>query len=383
MLEKRLAVAAVLCHLTLAAPGALAQQYEETTPGAIADPSSYKGSMQLQEQEAQQYQQQAQQNEAMQQRLNSTYQQYSPQAGGGGGATGARTVNLWNLPPLAPDRNPLLGRWHQIASKGVSADQAGGSLGGLLPGAGEAIAKMVNATTAGGCDSIFGKGVVAFEADSLQWVAPDGHEEILNHVAYRANNNDIVVLTRDPGAIPALFFGMPGHDRAVVAILNCTLERVGAKGVVARNAPAAGAPVAAAPAGPADAWLEFRVGASASGQFEPMDRVQIWVTPEDPRSALANGGAPPASVSDRLAADCKEPANCARDWKLMAAHALGAIRTDAAGRAKTPALAHGRYYLVGHASYGMTGWLFWHQPVDLKPGANTVTLDQTNGSVMH
>ena len=135
-------------------------------------------------------------------------------------------------------------------------------------------------------------------------------------------------------------------------------------------------------AGPADESLNFRVGATSAGQFAPFAGIKIWVTPEDPQSALSNvAGAAAGSLSERLAADCHDPVMCARDWRAMSARALGSIQTDAAGHAKTPTIAHGRYWLVGHAAY-QDKWLFWHQPVDLRPGSNDVTLDETNGSLM-
>src|SRR5260221_341111 len=73
-------------------------------------------------------------------------------------------------------------------------------------------ASMLNGALAGGCKSIFGTGMVAFRPNTLEWVAPDGHEEVLNHIAYRAHGAEVVVLARDPGSVPALIFGFPNHD---------------------------------------------------------------------------------------------------------------------------------------------------------------------------
>ena len=111
---------------------------------------------------------------------------------------------------------------------------------------------------AGGCKSMFGSGVIAFEPAALQWVAPDGHEELLDNVAYRANGAEVIVLTKDAGAVPSLVFGFPDHDRAVVAFFNCTMNRVGAKSPTA-GASATGALASATPSGPANAVLELQV----------------------------------------------------------------------------------------------------------------------------
>ncbi|HKB95977.1 MAG TPA: hypothetical protein VKB94_03950, partial [Rhizomicrobium sp.] len=286
-------------------------------------------------------------------------------------------VNWWAKPALPPARNPLLGRWRQIASR-----QAQNPLAGLL-----------GSMMAGGCQSMFGKGMVAFEPNALQWVAPDGHEEILNHVAYRANGQDVVMISRDPGAIPALFFGFPNRDHAVVAVFNCTMERLGAKPPpsIAPAAPGGRSPApqsvsssapVPSPSGPANAVLNFDIGAAAPGTFTPFAGIQIWVTREDPEAGLIRAGFPqgPGPLAERLVADCRIPANCIRDWKAMTSTALGSIRTDAAGHAHTPSIPAGRYYLVGIAPYQGKA-LFWRRPVNLQAGSNGVVLDQTNGSL--
>jgi hypothetical protein len=365
-------LAAALLLGALALAPAFAQDENPTTPGAIPNPGTYQGSMALQQQEQQQYQQQEQQNQQMQQRLNQNYQQYAPRQNGmgGGGGGGAPQVNWWARPALPPNKNPLMGRWHWVAD----ANNANSIMG------------LVGTMMAGGCQSIFGKGTVAFEPDAFQWVAPDGHEEILNHVAYRANGNDVIMLTRDPGAVPALIFGFPNRDHAVVAVFNCRMERVGAKQALAPQTPSGGGPAPAAPAPSSasaggKAVLHFAIGAGAPGSFTPFGGVQVYVTREDPEAALLRAGFPRGGpLASRLYADCHTPANCLRDWQAMASTALGAIKTDAGGHAQTPEIAPGHYYLVGMAPWQGKA-LFWRMPVDLKPGSNSIILDQNNGSL--
>jgi hypothetical protein len=250
-------------------------------------------------------------------------------------------------------------------------------------------ASLLGGMMAGGCQSMFGKGVVAFEPNALQWVAPDGHEEILNHVAFRANGQDVVMISRDPGAMPALFFGFPDHDHAVVAAFNCTMERLGARPPsVASVGPGRGSPTsqsasASAPSsGPANSVLNFSVGAATLGSFTPFTGIRVWVTPTDPEASLMRAGFPqgPGPLVRRLAADCHNPSNCVRDWKTMTSTALGSILTDAAGHARTPPIPAGHYYLVGVAPYQGKA-LFWRRPVNLQAGSNSVTLDPTNGSL--
>ena len=356
--------------------GTARAQEQGEVPGALPNPGTYQGSMQLQQQEQQRDQQVQQQNQAMQQRLDQNYRSYAPgnNAGGGMGG-GGRAVNWFAKPPLPPEKNPLLGRWKQTGSK---APRVNGVLGQLSN-------PFLGGAMAGGCKSIFGTGVIAFEPAALQWVAPDGHEEILNHVGYRASGDDVVMVTRDPGAIPQLFFGFPNRDHAVVAVFGCTMERLGVKGPAA--APAAGAPRMASAilppqAGGGDTRLAFQVGIGAPGRFAPLRGIKVWVTREDPTMALVRAGVPVrGDLVTEIDSDCHDVAACMRDWKAMTASALGFVTTDAGGHARTPVLKPGRYYLVGVAPY-QGRHLFWHRPIDIRSGSNTVALDQTNASMI-
>jgi hypothetical protein len=86
---------------------------------------------------------------------------------------------------------------------------------------------------------------------------------------------------------------------------------------------------------------------------------QTRVTKEDPDINLvkagfaANAGAQPI---DRLFAACKvgqggSRASCSRGMQSMIAGSLGVARTDPDGHGRTPALAPGRYYVVGFVPY--------------------------------
>ncbi len=386
---RRAAQATCLACALLDASLGLAQEEEGTTPGLIANPGTYQGSMQLQQQEEQQ-------NQQLLQRLNGTYQQSAPNAvggaGGGGSGGAAPAVNWWNRPALAAEKNPLLGRWQQVAAKPSAAQHGANPLAGALPArAGDMIGSMVDSSLAGGCKSMFGSGVIAFKPAALQWVAPDGHEELLNNVAYRANGAEVIVLTKDAGAVPALVFGFPDHERAVVAFFNCTMNRVGAK---PRAAPAAAAGASAtanaalpsaAPSGPANAVLEMHAGVGANANASPMAGVQLWITADDPvNSLVAEGIMPNAKVplGQFLNEDCRNPANCVRDWNTMTGKALGSVRTDATGHARTPSIPSGRYYIVGMAPYQSRA-LFWNLSVDARPGSNVVLLSNVNGAILH
>jgi hypothetical protein len=242
---------------------------------------------------------------------------------------------------------------------------------------------------------MFGSGVIAFEPAALQWVAPDGHEELLNNIAYRANGAEVIVLTKDAGAVPSLVFGFPDHERAVVAFFNCTMNRVGAKlraGIAAggAHAPATGAAAVksasaeAAPSGPGNAVLDLQAGSGASNGLTPFVGAQLWVTAENPADALVTAGVRPASgipLDEFLNTDCRNAANCFRDWTVMTGKALGSVRTDATGHARTPPIPAGRYYIVGLVPYKSKA-LFWNLPVDARPGTNAVSLNLANGATI-
>jgi hypothetical protein len=349
-------------------------------PGAINDPSTFRGSSANQAQEQQVYQQQEAANQQMQQRLDQNYAAYSPNSGGGGGGgVGAAVAASLKSKPLLPAaNNPLIGRWQQLATKHADL-----GLLGALPG----VQSIVDGSLGGGCEGVFGKGRVAFTPTQFNWVAPDGHEEILNHVEYHSDGANVIVIPTDSD-LP-LIFGLPDRDHAVVAFLGCRMEREGAKStqVVARSAPAGAAAGSAAGQG----ILKLKVGDMVDGRLSsPPAGTQIFVTSQDPDANLVKAGFTPAPGTppvEKLFAACNighggNQADCSRGLQAMIAGALGAVSTDPNGEGQTPAVPVGRYYLVGFTPYKGHS-LLWHLPVDVKAGANTVTLSSQNGSISH
>ncbi len=71
--------------------------------------------------------------------------------------------------------------------------------------------------------------------------------------------------------------------------------------------------------------------------------------------------------------------DCQKILDGVKANAASAVRSDANGSGTFPGLAPGTYYLMISAVYNQQG-LTWGQPVQLKPGANTIKLDQTNAT---
>jgi hypothetical protein len=63
--------------------------------------------------------------------------------------------------------------------------------------------------------------------------------------------------------------------------------------------------------------------------------------------------------------------------QAVAADTVGMAVTDAAGRGQTLPLPAGRYYVFNSVHISNKP-MMWNLPVDLKAGANTLTLDQHN-----
>jgi hypothetical protein len=365
----------------------------QQTPGQINDPSSYQGSMRLQEQERAREAQVQQQNTQM---LNNMNAQYAPPpgasaGGGGGGGRAPAPINWRARPPLAPAQNKLLGRWQQIeaapllTAQDITSSSIGGGL--LFPGAAEAASSILTGMLAGGCNSIFGKGVISFEPTALQWVAPDGHREILNHVEYRADGANVVMLSNDPDAIPWLIFGFPSGDHAVVAALNCTMKKVSA---TATTAPATTARTTVASAGnvpgpqsggaAGKGWVLLKAGTTVPGDFIPIGDAVFYIVREDPDVTLAKAGFTGPSPSNAWLTACKtDEARCNVGGRAMAANRVGDMRTNVDGNAEVPDLPPGRYFIFGRAIYqGKT--MVWLRPLVVQPGYNRVVFEPKEGS---
>ncbi|HEY3950950.1 hypothetical protein [Phenylobacterium sp.] len=323
---------------------------------------------------------------------------HQPQAniggGGSGGAVGhpgsgsaaadALTNEIFNgvlakAPLLSAAQNPLLGRWRTTgANPGMDLNSIG-PLGQLSSG-----------MLAGGCDSMFGK-IVTFGPSSFERVGADGRAQVQQHVEYHGNPSRIAVLVKGSGSQPTIM-SLSDPDHAVSA-MGCTLQRdrSGGPGRTGGQALAsipgaqlANAPMPRAappPSGPANATLRFQVGISVPGGFTPLVNAPLWLMTQDPQAAYAATGLPmPQGVSlpAKLASDCRSLPVCQSEIPAIVRGALGRVMTDAQGHAQTPQIPSGRYYVVGvSAIQGKP--VVWVQPVNVQPGANTLTLDQLNG----
>src|SRR5262245_24548411 len=263
----------------------------------------------------------------------------------------------------------------------------------LFPGT----AEIVNGAFGGGCASVFGKPdtVIRFTPTQFNWVAPDGHDEILNRVEYRSDGANIIVVPTDSDL--AMIFGMPNNDHAVVAFFGCTMSRTN---TAARRGPqqpavttAAKPATPATPAKPASgqAVLNLTVGEMINGALSaPPAGTRLFLTTQNPDTTLVRAGFAPdpgGQPIDKLFAACKigqggTQQRCNQGMQALTAGTIGETATGSDGHAVTGAVAPGRYYIVGFTPYKGHS-LVWHMPVDLKPGTNAVSLTPQNGSLSH
>ena len=91
---------------------------------------------------------------------------------------------------------------------------------------------------------------------------------------------------------------------------------------------------------------------------------------------------PGSSAYKAFALACANPSpSCQKIVDGLKADAASAVRADANGSATFPGVTPGTYYLMISATYNQQG-LTWGQQVQLKPGANTIKLDQSNATAL-
>jgi hypothetical protein len=182
-----------------------------------------------------------------------------------------------------------------------------------------------------------------------------------------------------------MVFDFDGPNRISWAGQNCMLVRVGAAPVSLAAATPATAAVSSAVA--AGAVLHLAAGYSdPAGGFRPLAGSRFVVLKESIEKALSRGGfqpAPGVSVLKGWTVACQIKAvACAQGLNGINADSVGSIRTDVEGRAQVSALAAGTYYVFGTAQRGAQA-VIWNVRVELRPGTNSVVLDQRNATLVN
>ena len=382
----------VTCGIVLAALGGLSCAQ---TPAQMEYERQQREAWRQQEQQRQeqQRQQQVMQENARRQqeessRFNAPAGGGGPAAGGPGGTPQGRSANggaadnasaaraSWEKrPPLAADRNPLLGRWTRPTSTRNSSDPFAG-LQALVKG--------------GMCEALFGGGVFEFRTDKLVGMDERTREQELDKVEYRGDSKHVVVLPRT--TLKLMEFDVEGPNRISWTGQNCVLVRAGNASAGASAAPSASgaagpvakaaAPSAPPPAASSNGVLEFSVGAPS-----PTNNVvgrKLWVLKEDAQVALIKAGltsTPDASVLQNWMRACysRSPA-CEKGAGGLKIYTVGIATTDANGHAQTPPLPAGRYWVLSDAKIANNKHVMWNQPVDVRGGNKSITLDERNAT---
>ncbi len=210
------------------APGAPAQSRPPTTEEIGLDPGARR---QLEEQRN--AQQQRQQQAAQQQQQDQLYQDAQRQQQArqqADAAQGRAVLQTWQQrPPLAPERNPLLGRWNSQGNSGANRAGGGGDINALA-------SALIGGLTGGMCDSMLGRGLIEFRPTTLVAIGPDGRERVKYHVQYRGGGSRVVVLPQDAATFTHMIIDFSGADRASVVAVGCVLVRAGGAGAAARPA---------------------------------------------------------------------------------------------------------------------------------------------------
>ena len=92
-------------------------------------------------------------------------------------------------PPLAPEKNPLLGRWESLGS-----GQRKGGAPGLSPEMANLANALIGGITSGLCDSMLGRGTIEFRPAGLVAIGRDGREQPMYRAEYRGGGSRVVVL---------------------------------------------------------------------------------------------------------------------------------------------------------------------------------------------
>jgi hypothetical protein len=358
----------VLLAATVGCSTAFAQEpVGPTTPGAIPNPGTYQGSMQIQQQQDQQAQQfRDQQNAQFQQNMRQQ-QSAAPAAV----PSGPDLRAVWIRHPLVPpNQNPLFGRWNSHAAPPIGpADSPLGDIGVVF---GADVAQMTAGMLQSVCDSMFGSAMVEFRPTTLVSVG-GGRERVLTRVEYRGGGDTIAVLPLDPGSFGAAVFDFKGHDKIIAKEIGCTMARAGA--------------ASAAQPGQAVAVSAPQATGAATGAVlvvtTPLHGGHVFVLKHDVEVALTNGGLRATADGSAMKMWGMACANgngtpvCQQGVQALAADTAGLAVTDAAGRGQTQPLPAGRYYVFNSVHIANKP-MMWNLPVDLKAGANTLTLDQHN-----
>ena len=168
--------------------------------------------------------QQQQQNSQQQadQQWNDTVRQQQSRADADM-AQGEAVRRTWQQrPPLAPEKNPLLGRWESLGS-----GQRKGGAPGLSPEMAQLANALIGGMTGGLCDSMLGRGTIEFRPAGVVAIGRDGRERPMYRAEYRGGGSRVVVLPQGGTTFTHMIIDFDSPDHATVAAVGCGLARAG------------------------------------------------------------------------------------------------------------------------------------------------------------
>jgi len=209
--------------LGLAALAASAQSRPPTTEQLGKDPGALRQEAEQQRAQERDQQQRSDQQQRDQQWNDTVNQQRSRAAADT--AQGQAVLRTWQQrPPLAPEHNPLLGRWESLgAGKRAAAP-------GVSPEMAHLAAALLGGVTGGLCDSMLGRGTIEFRPAGLAAIGRDGREHAMYAAQYRGGGSRVVVLPQGGTSFTHMIIDFDGADHATVAAVGCGLARSGGGG---------------------------------------------------------------------------------------------------------------------------------------------------------
>ena len=137
---------------------------------------------------------------------------------------------------------------------------------------------------------------------------------------------------------------------------------------------------------PGNAVLRVTSGLPAVGGRNPLAGHTFVLMRQSFEGALASSGfAPPAGMSPvrgYLTACANHQPACQQGMTATNASTVSGVRADANGQAQLPGVSPGTYYFFCLGA--LNNQLFkWDFRIELKPGANSVTLDQSNAALVN
>ena len=221
--------------LGLAMQTVVAQGRPPTTEQLGRDPGALRQEAEQQRAQQQRDQQRQSQQQADQQYNDTLRQQQSRAAGDMAQAEAVRRT--WQQrPPLAPEKNPLLGRWESLGS----GQRKGGAVG-LSPEMAQLANALIGGLTGGLCESMLGRGMIEFRPAGLVAIGADGRERPMYRAEYRGGGSRVVVLPQGGTTFTHMIIDFDNPNHATVAAVGCGLARAGAgsaKAALTSNAPA-------------------------------------------------------------------------------------------------------------------------------------------------